>query len=258
MNKYAIVNLKGGLANQLFQISFTNYLKSNGFITYVDTSFYDNDHMFPRELELNPSILGFKQIKLKSNFIFKLNKSIYLEDNTFELSSLKKYNRFVGYYQNLSYLEESRELLKTKLNLKTNAYNQNLVALHIRKTDYIKIQQDLKNSYYEIAINKILNMNSNLKFDIFTDDKNLQLDSKIFKNINKIYKPENDQKSLDVLQKMMNYKYYVIANSSFSIIPAFLSEFDEKIIFYPNPWWRNSDVKIQNIPSSWISIANKL
>ena len=38
-------------------------------------------------------------------------------------------------------------------------------------------------------------MNSNLKFDIFTDDKNLQLDSKIFKNINKIYKPENDQKS---------------------------------------------------------------
>ena len=35
MNKYAIVNLKGGLANQLFQISFTNYLKSNGFITYV-------------------------------------------------------------------------------------------------------------------------------------------------------------------------------------------------------------------------------
>ena len=46
MNKYAIVNLKGGLANQLFQISFTNYLKSKGFITYVDTSFYDNDHMF--------------------------------------------------------------------------------------------------------------------------------------------------------------------------------------------------------------------
>ena len=112
--------------------------------------------MFPRELELNPSIFGFKQIKLKSNFIFKLNKSIYLGDNTFELSSPKKYNRFVGYYQNLSYLEESK-LLKTKLNLKTNTYNQNLVALHIRKTDYIKIQQDLK-VHYEIAINKILNM----------------------------------------------------------------------------------------------------
>ena len=64
-------------------------------------------------------------------------------------------------------------------------------------------------------------------------------------------------KNLRRATKMMNYKYYVIANSSFSIIPAFLSEFD-KIIFYPNPWWRNSDVKIQNIPSSWISIANKL
>jgi len=59
MSKYAVVNLKGGLANQIFQISFANYLKHNGFKTFVDTSFYDNDHMFPRELELDPSFFWF-------------------------------------------------------------------------------------------------------------------------------------------------------------------------------------------------------
>jgi hypothetical protein len=259
MNKYAVVNLKGGLANQIFQISFANYLKSIGFKTYLDTSFYDRDHKFPRKLEIDPSFFGFKQLKIKSDIIFKINKSIFIEDDTFEINNLKKYNRFVGYYQNLNYLETSKELLYKKLSLKTNqSSNQNLAALHIRKTDYLTLEQDLKSSYYQLAINKLLKINNHLRFDIFTDDSNIKLDPKIFKNINEIHLPNNKEKPIDVLRSMVNYKYYIIANSSFSTIPAFLSQFDEKIILYPKPWWRNSNIKIQNIPSNWIAIANKL
>lgn len=259
MNKYAVVNLKGGLANQIFQISFANYLKSIGFMTYLDTSFYNRDLKFPRKLEIDPSYFGFKQIKIKSDLIFKFNKSIFMEDDTFEINNLKKYNRFVGYYQNLNYLEISKELLYKKLDLKTNqSSNQNLAALHIRKTDYLTIEQDLKSSYYELAINKLLKINNHLRFDIFTDDSNIKLDPRIFKNINEIYLPNNKEKPIDVLKSMVNYKYYIIANSSFSTIAAFLSQFDETIVLYPKPWWRNSNVKIQNIPSSWIAIPNNL
>jgi len=149
-------------------------------------------------------------------------------------------------------------LLRSTLNLTTDLSNdQNLVAIHIRKTDYITIDQDLKDSYYKLAIEKMLKLNSNLKFDIFTDSENVEIDLKVFKNINKVYLPKHNEQPIDVIKKMMSYRYYIIANSSFSTIPAYLSEFDEKIVIYPKPWWRNSDVKMQNIPSSWISVENK-
>ena len=39
MSKYALVDLKGGLGNQIFQISFANYLKNFGFNVFLDTTF---------------------------------------------------------------------------------------------------------------------------------------------------------------------------------------------------------------------------
>lgn len=256
MRKLALVDLKGGLGNQIFQISFANYLNSLGYNTFLDTSFFYSNHKFPRRLEVDISQLGFKKTNLKSNFIFKLNDSLFWEDDSFEIEELKIYNRFVGYYQNFKYLEKSKNFLKDKLNLTTYNQNINVAALHIRRTDYKIINQMLSDSYYEKAINEILNINNNLQFDIFTDDKNIKLDKKIFKNIKNIYKPETTENSIEVLRKMLNYKYYITANSSFSAIAAFLSEIDSKTIIYPDPWWRNSEIKLINIPSYWIGIQN--
>ena len=56
MNKFALVNLKGGLGNQIFQVSFANYLRSIGFYTFLDTSFYESNHTFPRKLEIDPEL----------------------------------------------------------------------------------------------------------------------------------------------------------------------------------------------------------
>ena len=70
MRKLALVDLKGGLGNQIFQISFANYLNSLGFNTFLDTSFFYSNHKFPRRLEVDISQLGFKKTNLKSNFIF--------------------------------------------------------------------------------------------------------------------------------------------------------------------------------------------
>ena len=129
MSKFALVNLKGGLGNQIFQISFANYLISLGFNTFLDTSFFHSSHKFPRKLEVNISELGFKNINLKSDIIFRLNNSLFWEDNSFEIADLKIYNRFVGYYQNFKYLEKSKSFLKDKLNLTSNNQNNNVAAL---------------------------------------------------------------------------------------------------------------------------------
>ena len=107
MSKFALVDLKGGLGNQIFQISFANYLKNLGFNVFLDTTFFYSNHKFPRKLEVDLRELGFNKTKLKSNFIFRLNKSLFWEDDSFEIEDLKFYNRFVGYYQNFIYLENS-------------------------------------------------------------------------------------------------------------------------------------------------------
>jgi|TARA_Y100000389_G_scaffold92538_1_gene89264 hypothetical protein len=257
MNKFALVNLKGGLGNQIFQVSFANYLRSIGFYTFLDTSFYESNHTFPRKLEIDPTELGFKSIKLKSDLVFRLNNGLFWEDDTFEVNNLKVYNRFVGYYQNIKYLEKSKTFLKDKLNLVSTSFNDNVAAIHIRKTDYLIIDQALSDSYYKSAVDELLKKNSKLKFDIFTDDKSFNLDTKIFKNINNVYKPNSSEKSLDTLRKMLNYKFYITANSSFSSIAAFLSEGDNKFIIYPEPWWRNSEIKLMNVPPNWKSLNNK-
>ena len=193
---------------------------------------------------------------MKSNFVFKLNKSLFWEEDSFEIEDLKFYNRFVGYYQNFKYLEKSKNFLKDKLNLTNDNQNNNVVAVHIRRTDYKIINQMLSDTYYEKAINKLLNNNNKLQLDIFTDDVNIKLDEKIFKNIRNLYKPSPNESSIDILRRMLNYKYYITANSSFSAIAAFFSEIDNKIIIYPDPWWRNSEIKLISIPSDWIGIQN--
>jgi hypothetical protein len=256
MSKFALVDLKGGLGNQIFQISFANYLKNLGFNVLLDTTFFYSNHKFPRKLEVDLRELGFKKTKLKSNFIFRLNKSLFWEDDSFEIEDLKFYNRFVGYYQNFIYLENSKFFLKDKLNLISNNQNNDVAALHMRRTDYKIINQMLSDTYYEKAINELLINNNDLQFDIFTDDLNVKLDKKIFKNIRNIYKPMPNENSIDILRKMLNYKYYITANSSFSSIAAFLSEIDDKIVIYPDPWWRNSEIKLINIPVDWIGIQN--
>jgi hypothetical protein len=153
-------------------------------------------------------------------------------------------------------LEKSKPFLKDKLNLTSNNQNNNVAALHIRKTDYKLINQELSDIYYAKAINELLKINNDLQFDIFTDDINLSLNKKVFKNIKNLYKPIQGEESIKILRKMLNYKYYITANSSFSSIAAFLSEIENKVVIYPDPWWRNSEISLINIPSNWISIQN--
>ena len=52
MKKKALVNIKGGLGNQLFIILFANYLKKNGFRVYHDIGYYDGDDPYGRNFEL--------------------------------------------------------------------------------------------------------------------------------------------------------------------------------------------------------------
>lgn len=263
----ALVDLMGGLGNQIFQLNFANYLKKEGFNVYINLEWFNsdifNDGTTRRSLILNP--LDFE---LENANKFILNKFSYFENlqnykiinklslpilkNTykqhnghfFDLENKKKYNRFSGYWQNQKYLKGQKNYLLNSLeknslfNLNLNSPNQKTL-IHIRKTDYVKLGEELPESYYKNAINEISRKEKLFKYDIFTDEKILASTSELYKNAENIYL-NSEENPIITLSKMMNYKNYIIANSTFSLLPAYLSYSSDSIVIYPKPWYKYS------------------
>ena len=257
MKKIAIVDIKGGLGNQLFQIAYALFLKSKNMKTYCDINFYETNMKFPRKLEFDLNEFGLKTIRFKNNRIFFATDTFFQESNSYTENDFKFFNRFVGYYQDFNYIEKSKNQINQILGVENHQSNKDIVAIHIRKGDYLKINQELLNSYYKKALENLKQKRKNIFIDIFTDDNNFLPDLNIFNNINNIYYPKENSKSKDDFLKLCNYQYYIIANSSFSALAAYLSQYENKIIYYPTPWWRDSNIKIEKIPKNWIPIENQ-
>ena len=254
MRKIAVVDLKGGLGNQIFQLAFALNLRSSKMLTYIDTHFYDLNQKFPRDLEVHPGDFGFKSIKVKNNKIFKFLGTFFEERETFTNEDFKIINRFVGYYQDFKYLDNYKSDIKNKLDLNSQTLINNRVAIHVRKTDYATINQELPDSYYMQALESLSKISKNLELDIYTDSSEIKLDSSIFKNVNRVIYPKLREKPIDVLRSLLNYKYYIIANSSFSALAAYFSDHSNKVVYYPDPWFNSSEFNIKNIPSDWTSV----
>ena len=252
MKKCAIVDVKGGFGNQLFTISFAQYLKINDYKVFVDTSFYNSSHDYPRKLYIDIEKFGFNRINLKSDRIFKLIKTRYEEVENFTNLNTKILNRFKGYYQDTAFLD--KKYLIDKLSLQ-NKKSEESVMVHIRRGDYIGLNEDLKLEYYSTAINKLEKKLGGCEITIFTDDHSLKIED--FKNFN-VTRLLND-KSDDVLEtfkKMTQFQNFIISNSTFSFLAAFLGQEESSTIFYPYPWMRNSDIQVKNFPKDWNIVNN--
>lgn len=252
MKKTAIVDIKGGLGNQIFIISFANYLKNNGFNVLVDTSFYKSSHDFQRDLLIDINEFGFKEISLKHNRIFKITNSLFEEIHNLEGIKLKFFNKFTGYYQNTSFIDKS--FLEQKLSLPKTKI-QNSVMIHIRRSDYVELNEELKIKYYKSALKKIENKLINCEINIFSDDSKLNI--KDFKNFNvsKIFNNLDDD-PLEIFKEMTRHQNFIISNSTYSFLAAFLGQEKNSTIYYPYPWMRNSNFQIKNFPKKWTQLTN--
>jgi len=74
--------------------------------------------------------------------------------------------------------------------------------------------------------------------------------------INNIFLNNGNELPIKTLSRLSAHKNYIIANSSFSLIAAVLSLQSHKKIIYPKPWFRGSNIHIQNIPNLWIPEKN--
>ena len=140
MKKIAILEIKGGLGNQLFILNFIDFLEKNNFKVYSITSFYESQknnslntdsrelYLYGDFLRLNiPSkkcsnFLSFilnlpnRRNSFWINVLFKISKLFicYVDDSNLvqKIKSSKNIFFFDGYFQNYDFLQSNVQLIK--------------------------------------------------------------------------------------------------------------------------------------------------
>ena len=299
-----IVKLMGGLGNQLFQYAFGSSLaqKLNQEIVY-DISWFihertrslkldslglalkyktsGNIYVIFKKLAIYCSarsklIRSFKPLQLLET-VYELKTSFFntiVKESDFDIEKLN-YNKnyyLDGYWQNLEYFEDIRNLILSSirfpefqnaqdLNLKTQICNSESVAIHIRRGDYVSdpwANQTLGTcsiDYYQKAAEHIMSKHTNAKFFLFSDDPD-------FVKINFRFLPDailvsnNRRSEIDELNLMHLCKHFIIANSSFSWWGAWLNQNQEKNVIAPKQWYKNveTDKNCKIVPENWVRL----
>jgi hypothetical protein len=289
-NKIIVVEIKGGFGNQLFQFSFANTLREMGYKVKVKTNFYEqfeNDNNYEntyRKLILPETLFGFKKTnKITNKFLFwahKFNKSkkintifgkrnnsffIKLKDSDYSLDKMnKKVIHLDGYWQNIDSIISNKkyliESISKNLIIKEgfdNSPKSSSVMLNVRRNDYLEMNEELNNNFYQKSINYIESKINDIELNIFTDDLSWVQNNDIFSFAQNIYGPEDEpDKVIELFSKMIQQKHFIIGNSTFSLIAAALSEQDDSITIIASPWFRHKDKKNLS-KENWIKIENK-
>ena len=270
--KYAVVTILGGFGNQLFQLCFANSLKEKGFKVFINTGVLnkvlneESPVITRRDLVLPVNYFGFKEL---SNFQYQLIKTLEkfpfrilvkkFNENNFDVSQSKTLNLFSGYWQDFKYINENKEFLiealsknkNIKESIKFKPYNGS-TALHVRRTDYIPLGEELSLDFYISSLNFMKKNVKNFHYSIFTDDINWVKSQNIFSDAKNIYSSNN---ILDDFSEMLKCENFIVGNSTFSLMAAFIKETENTKIIIADPWFRNN--KYKNLfNEKWIKIKN--
>ena len=155
-----------------------------------------------------------------------------------------------GYWQNIDSIVHNKkyliESISKNLILKEGFDNSPIsdsVMLNVRRNDYLEMNEELKNNFYQESINYIKSKINDIELNIFTDDLSWVQNNDIFSFAENIYGPEDEpDKVVELFSKMIQHKHFIIGNSTL-LIAAALSEQDDSIIIIASPWFRNKDKK---------------
>lgn len=281
IDKMVVVQLTGGLGNQLFQYAFAYYISSRHNLELVlDTSSFESDAL--REYSLCAFDIDNRHLKLNSfrwlnqKKIVKIAKFLQLvkffnfrpfrivteqeygfKTRLLELDKLS--NIYLkGYWQSEKYFRDISDIISYKFQITTQPsfenqqimtqiHKQQSVSLHIRRGDYVNniqvnaIHGVCSLTYYERAVEHIENNIDSPHFFVFSDD--IQW-AKLNLRINHptIYVGVNNSDNAhEDLRLIQNCKHNIIANSTFSWWGAWLNQNPNKIVIAPMNWFVTND-----------------
>lgn len=277
--KTLIVELRGGLGNQMFQYAFGKALaKASGQQVLYDNSWFKKSQktivnekgedncgvkIRPYDMDifnLDIEFANSNQVKKCKKHVIK-SKEFEFEKN---LLKPKKSAIYRGYFQNEGYLKDIKDEIKKDFTFPeisdADEYNQNWlkkikscenpVFIHFRRGDYVNLGWDLSINYYKKAIDYIKKNVQNPTFFVFGQECesfindgllcNSELDSESF-NIIGEENSKNKQDWKDIVL-MKECKHAIIANSTFSWWSAWLGRANQGgIVIAPTPFVNGKD-----------------
>ncbi|WP_020604054.1 alpha-1,2-fucosyltransferase [Spirosoma spitsbergense] len=284
-----VVELMGGLGNQMFQYAFGMQLAHQRQDTLTVSTFLLSNKLLAnlrnytyRPFEL--CIFGIDKPKaspfnlLRALLPFDLNTSLLRETDDPEAVIPAASARIVcvGYWQSEHYFEEvtvhvrEKFIFRQPFNSFTSRLANNLngipnsVFVHIRRGDYVTNKGAnahhglCDRTYYERAVTFMREHLENPLFFIFSDDLEW-----VSQELGPILEPatyvggnqKND--SWQDMYLMSLCRHAIVANSSFSWWGAWLSPHASKIVVAPKEWFGKPLLPVKTndlIPNSWIRI----
>jgi hypothetical protein len=288
-----IIELKGGLGNQIFQYAAAIALSKHHQVKLkVDiTQLKQPDEILgtyrryilkylnnPPEIASEGEISKFKNIfKKKIQHFLPINyKNIYYEKFFHYNDNFWKTNKSIflrGNFQSEKYFLKYKDSIQTSLTFDPSFFSiedrtlfekiktSNNLSMHIRRGDYVtnlianNVLGILPIDYYNNGYNKIIVQNNIENCYIFSDDINWAKSN--FSFIKNVFFVESTSENKDLADfiLMQSCKHNIIANSSFSWWAAYLNPNPDKIIIAPKRWFNKANYDTKDlIPSSWIQL----
>lgn len=290
-----IVNIIGGIGNQMFQYAFALTLKEinpgedikldishfkgyslhNGFeiernfgslLPYASSSdlrkltYYAPNYKISRILR---KLLGYRKTEFKEPRLF-----------TFWEDALERKGNcyFEGSWQNEKYFKKYEKIIHKAFsfkqplgekneNLANQIYNTKSVSIHVRRGDYLTdptYQGICDLPYYRNAIAYITAQVENPHFFIFSNDVQWCEDNiaPLCSHFT-IINWNGGNKSWADMQLMSLCRHNIIAHSSFSWWGAWLNKHNDKIVVSPKGWFNRADITDSPQLPDWVLIENK-
>lgn len=275
-----IVELRGGLGNQLFQYAFakTLALRHNTELK-IDTRFMFQDKpadFTRRALQLD--IFQDKLVQAEVKDCQRLTKGLgaamarrlpyrwrtYLVETKAQyfpgIEQLPATVYLDGYWQSPRYFEKYAQVIRQALQFRKPPAGKNeellaqlkacnSVAVHFRRTDYLAEGSSISASnYYERARKLILAKVKDPVFYVFSDDPQWVKQNVAWPNL-QIVEENTGENSWEDLRLMSNCRHNIIANSTFSWWGAWLNAHPNKVVIAPLAILKNNrDI----LPTEWL------
>lgn len=164
----------------------------------------------------------------------------------------------VGYFQNQDVANEiANELVDylDSISLETdkkNSKQDSIAIVHVRRGDYSAEEKIgmLSLSYFRKAIGNLSQAHKNLDVELFSND-DVDLEDLATSSRIQGIKLVNSDSALDLLNLMRNGRFFIISNSTLSWWAAYLCANPNKLVLYPDPWFRNLRRPVNLCPETW-------
>lgn len=281
-----IVNLKGGLGNQMFQYALGRHLavKNHTELKLTTKTLTAATAVGDIHRDFGLDAFALEQTMATDAEVATLKKP----DNCFTTLTNAFATRILrrttvtfapkvlaqtgdiyldGYWQSPLFFNDIRPTLLKDFSLRDPlpdsgaAFASNMdscqsVSVHVRRGDYASNPRVLKEfgvcsvAYYQSAIAAIRTRFPDAVFFVFSDDMEW-VKRELPVGEGAVYVKHADISDAQEMVLMSTCKHNIIANSSFSWWGAWLNQNPDKIVVAPTPWFETATFDAHLIPSEW-------